>query len=125
SSVSLSTSESRVHSYFEDGDDPDEFLALPPQIMQAIKALNAIHHTGCIIFEALEKHLKIHSYYRLLDHTKENEFNALLNEIIDSLPLLTGEGTCGFMKLPYKDTRFFEHRAKCADKFYPRNPRTR
>ena len=125
SSVSLSTSESRVHSYFEDGDDPDEYLALPPQIMQAIKALNAIHHTGCIIFEALEKHLKIHSYYRLLDHTKENEFNALLNEIIDSLPLLTGEGTCGFMKLPYKDTRFFEHRAKCADKFYPRNPRTR
>lgn len=125
SSVSLSASESRVHSYFEDGEDPDEFLALPEQIMQAIKALNTIHHTGCIIFEALENHLKIHSYYRLLDHTKENEFNALLNQIIVSLPLLSGEGTCGFMKLPYKDTRFFEHRARCADKYYPRNPRTR
>ena len=119
----LSASESRLHSYFEDGDDPDELLALPATIMDAISRLNAIHHTGCIIFEALSHHLKIHSYYRLLDHTKENEFNALLDLIVQALPEISGEGISGFMKLPYKDTRCFEHRARCADKYYPRNPK--
>ncbi|MDC8831031.1 protein kinase domain-containing protein [Alteromonas gilva] len=123
SATSLHASEGRVHSYFEDGDDPDEFLTLPQEIMHAIEQLNGIHHTGCIIFEVLAEHLKIHSYYRLLDHSKENQFNALLNEIIAALPLLSGEGTSGFMKLPYKDTRFFEHRARMADKYYPRNPK--
>jgi non-specific serine/threonine protein kinase len=27
------------------------------------------------------------------------------------------------MKLPYKDTRFFEHKAKLPEKYYPRNPK--
>jgi non-specific serine/threonine protein kinase len=27
------------------------------------------------------------------------------------------------MKLPYKDTRFFEHINGLPDKFYPRNPK--
>ena len=57
---------SRVHSYFEDGPDPEEFLTLPQPIIQALEALNSIHHTGMIIFEALPRHLKIHSHYRLL-----------------------------------------------------------
>ncbi|NVK57159.1 MAG: phosphotransferase, partial [Alteromonadaceae bacterium] len=123
SATSLQASDGRVHSYFEDGEDPDEFLTLPQDIMHAIEQLNSIHHTGCIIFEVLAEHLKIHSYYRLLDHSKENQFNALLKQIIAALPQLSGEGTSGFMKLPYKDTRFFEHRARIADKYYPRNPK--
>ncbi len=57
----------RQHSYFEDGPDPEELLVLPDTIMRTLKRLNEIHHTGMIIFEALPKHLKIHSYYRLLD----------------------------------------------------------
>jgi hypothetical protein len=39
------------------------------------------------------------------------------------LPTITGIGISGFMKLPYKDTRFFEHINGLPDKFYPRNPK--
>ena len=49
--------------YFEDGDDPDEMLELPPEIMVPITEMNQIHHSGCIIFESLAKHLKIHNYF--------------------------------------------------------------
>ena len=45
--------ESRLHSYFEDGDDPDEMLELPAVIRDTLTTMNAIHHTGCIIFESL------------------------------------------------------------------------
>ncbi|MEE3170429.1 MAG: protein kinase, partial [Pseudomonadota bacterium] len=38
--------ETRVHSYFEDGPDPEEFLVLPDTIIKALEALNDIHHTG-------------------------------------------------------------------------------
>ena len=122
SKVSLIEAESNVHSYFEDGDDPDELLELPQAMMKSIQQLNSIHHTGCIIFEALPTHLKIHSYYTLLDHRLELEFKSFLKEIIDHIPTIEGLGISGFMKLPYKDTRFFEHVAHLPDKFYPRNP---
>ena len=122
SNVSLTEDESKVHSYFEDGDDPDELLQLPDKMMSIIRQLNSIHHTGCIIFEALPTHLKIHSYYTLLDHGMELEFKSFLKEIIDLIPTIEGLGISGFMKLPYKDTRFFEHLAHLPDKFYPRNP---
>ena len=52
----------RLHSYFEDGPDPEEFLVLPEAIISSLEALNDIHPTGMIIFEALPAHLKIHSY---------------------------------------------------------------
>lgn len=120
--ISVQEDESRMHSYFEDGADPDELLTLPDELMSIIHQLNAIHHTGCIIFEALPTHLKIHSYYTLLDHTSEVEFAHLLSEIIALVPTIEGIGMSGFMKLPYKDTRFFEHQAHLPDKFYPRNP---
>ena len=120
--ISVQEDESRMHSYFEDGADPDELLTLPDELMSIIHQLNAIHHTGCIIFEALPTHLKIHSYYTLLDHTSEVEFAHLLSEIIALVPSIQGVGMSGFMKLPYKDTRFFEHQAHLPDKFYPRNP---
>lgn len=123
SKVSLLEDESRTHSYFEDGDDPDELLQLPDKMMAIIRQLNSIHHTGCIIFEALPTHLKIHSYYTLLDHSMELEFKSLLKEIIDLVPQINGLGISGFMKLPYKDTRSFDHVASLPDKFYPRNPR--
>ena len=123
SKTSLAENESRMHSYFEDGEDPDELLKLPAALMSKIKSLNAIHHTGCIIFEALPKHLKVHNYYTLLDHAMELEFKSLLKEIIDLIPQVVGLGISGFMKLPYKDTRFFEHRMKMAAKYYPRNPK--
>lgn len=122
SKISLTEDESKVHSYFEDGDDPDELLDLPEAMMSIIRQLNSIHHTGCIIFEALPNHLKIHSYYTLLDHRLELEFKSLLKEIIEFIPTIQGLGISGFMKLPYKDTRFFEHVAHLPDKFYPRNP---
>lgn len=123
SKTSLAENESRMHSYFEDGEDPDELLKLPEALMSKIKSLNAIHHTGCIIFEALPKHLKIHNYYTLLDHAMELEFKSLLKEIIDLIPDIIGLGISGFMKLPYKDTRFFENQTRVEQKFYPRNPK--
>lgn len=124
SKVSLVEVESRVHSYFEDGADPDELLELPEGLMAIIRQLNCIHHTGCIIFEALPQHLKIHSYYTLLDHSMELEFKSLLKDVIEFIPQIEGLGISGFMKLPYKDTRYFEHMAQLPDKFYPRNPHT-
>lgn len=113
----------RLHSYFEDGKDPDEYLYLPDELMTVLAKLNLIHHTGCIIFEVLPKHLKIHSYLMLLNHEKEAEFKACLAQILTLLPTIDGVGISGFMKLPYKDTRFFEHISSMPDKFYPKNPK--
>jgi len=113
----------KLHSYFEDGKDPDEYLYLPEEIMAVLARLNKIHHTGCIIFEVLPKHLKIHSYLMLLNHGKEDEFKACLAEILELLPTITGQGISGFMKLPYKDTRFFEHINRLPEKYYPINPK--
>ncbi|GAA0851967.1 protein kinase domain-containing protein [Aliiglaciecola litoralis] len=122
SQFSITEDQSRNHSYFEDGEDPDELLVLPEQLMSIIRQLNGIHHTGCIIFEALPLHMKIHSYYTLLDHSMEMEFRSLLKEIIDLLPSIQGLGLSGFMKLPYKDTRYFEHATCLPEKFYPKYP---
>jgi non-specific serine/threonine protein kinase len=122
SKVSIVEDESRMHSYFEDGDDPDELLKLPEAMLEHLHAMNKIHHTGCIIFEALPKHLKIHSYYTLLDHSKEKEFALLLQHIIDLIPKINGLGISGFMKLPYKDTRYFKQQLVLQENFLPRNP---
>ncbi len=113
----------RLHSYFEDGKDPDEYLYLPDEIMAVLAKLNQIHHTGCIIFEVLPTHLKIHSYLMLLNHDKEDEFKQHLAQILQLLPTITGQGISGFMKLPYKDTRFFEHISSLPEKYYPANPK--
>jgi len=113
----------RLHSYFEDGKDPDEYLHLPDELMAVLARLNLIHHTGCIIFEVLPKHLKIHSYLMLLNHEKQAEFTQCLAEVLALLPIIAGVGISGFMKLPYKDTRFFEHISSMPDKFYPKNPK--
>jgi non-specific serine/threonine protein kinase len=59
----------------------------------------------------------------LLNHDKEVEFQQCLIEILQLLPTITGSGISGFMKLPYKDTRFFEHINCLPDKYYPRNPK--
>lgn len=123
SRVSVVKDDSRTHSYFEDGDDPDELLKLPEKMMSLLEALNAIHHTGCIIFEALPTHLKIHSYYMLLDHSQAERFTQILNAIVEQVPTIDGVGISGFMKLPYKDTRYFEHKAQLPEKYYPRNPK--
>jgi non-specific serine/threonine protein kinase len=87
-----------------------------------LKELNNIHHTGCIIFEALPKHLKIHNYFTLLDHKREREFKGLLAQIISMVPDIDGLGISGFMKLPYKDTRTFSYQESLAPRFQPRNP---
>ena len=113
----------RLHSYFEDGKDPDEYLYLPDEMMEVLARLNLIHHTGCIIFEVLPKHLKIHSYLMLLNHDKEDEFSQCLAQIMTLLPTINGIGISGFMKLPYKDTRFFEHISSLPERFYPKNPK--
>ena len=123
SKISITEDQSRNHSYFEDGDDPDELLVLPAPMMALIRQLNSIHHTGCIIFEALPMHLKIHSYYTLLDHSMELEFQSLLKDIIELLPQINGVGISGFMKLPYKDTRYFEHATGLPEKYYPKRPK--
>lgn len=122
SKLSLTEDESRMHSYFEDGEDPDELLKLPLSMLSVIKKLNSIHHTGCIIFEALPKHLKIHNYYTLLDHSCQDEFSALLREILDLIPEIDGLGISGFMKFPYKNTRFFSHEINTDEHYYPQNP---
>ncbi len=113
----------RQHSYFEDGPDPEELLVLPESIMRVLQQLNDIHHTGMIIFEALPQHLKIHSYYRLLDPAKEHEFRTLLASILASVSQIEGLGVSGFMKMPYKDTRYFAHMEKQPERYYPRDPR--
>ena len=113
----------RLHSYFEDGKDPDEYLYLPDEVMAVLARINLIHHTGCIIFEVLPTHLKIHSYLMLLNHDKEEEFRECLHQILVLLPTISGLGISGFMKLPYKDTRFFEHINALPEKFYPSNPK--
>ncbi|MGS2720161.1 protein kinase domain-containing protein [Paraglaciecola aestuariivivens] len=124
SEISLTEHDSKMHSYFEDGEDPDELLTLPDPLMAIIRQLNAIHHTGCIIFESLPTHLKIHSDYQLLNHSMELEFKSLLKDVIDLVPSIQGLGISGFMKLPFKDTRFFSHQSQLADNFYPKNPYT-
>ncbi|NHI01280.1 phosphotransferase [Oceanimonas sp. MB9] len=111
------------HSYFEDGRDPDEQLVLPEEIMVVIARLNHIHHSGCIIFEVTSDHLKLHSYYRLLDVAAEAEFAALLAQIVAHIPLITDTGVGGFMKLPCKNTRFFSRQPVQPERFYPANPR--
>ncbi|NMH58443.1 protein kinase domain-containing protein [Alteromonas ponticola] len=123
SGLSVTHDQSRTHSYFEDGQDPDELLKLPDVMMSLLQELNQIHHTGCIIFEALPTHLKIHSYFMLLDHEQTQRFTQLLEQIVKAVPLIDGLGISGFMKLPYKDTRYFEHKAQLPEKYYPRNPR--
>ena len=113
----------KLHSYFEDGKDPDEYLYLPDEMMAVLARMNLIHHTGCIIFEVLPTHLKIHSYLMLLNHDKETEFKQCLAELLSLLPTIEGVGISGFMKLPYKDTRFFEHISSLPERFYPKNPK--
>lgn len=121
--VPSSMRKERMHSYFEDGRDPDEFLQLPESIMEPIRQLDKIHHTGCIIFEALDTHLKIHNYYRLLDGDREPEFAACLRAILAAVPDIKGLGIAGYMKLPYKDSRVFTRIEQCPETFYPAKPR--
>ncbi|ABV85914.1 serine/threonine protein kinase [Shewanella pealeana ATCC 700345] len=114
---------SRLHSYFEDGRDPEENLELPKEIMTELAWINQIHHTGCIIFEVLPNHMKIHSYLRLLNPRKQAAFRASLDRILAHVDKIQGKGVSGFMKLPYKNTRKFNHIERKADRFYPRNPK--
>ena len=87
--------DTRLHSYFEDGSDPDEMLHLPESIMQVLARMNQIHHTGCIIFEAVEQDLKIHNYLTLLDGSKEPEFRDCLDSLLAELPAIEGSGCLG------------------------------
>ncbi|WP_051234094.1 protein kinase domain-containing protein [Halomonas halocynthiae] len=123
SSVPELEDHSRLHSYFEDGPDPEEFLTLPDAIINTLKTLNDIHHTGMIIFEVLPEHMKIHSYYRLLDPSREAEFHQCLRDILSAVGLIEGLGVSGFMKMPYKDVRFYHRILRQPERFYPRDPR--
>jgi len=114
---------SRLHSYFEDGRDPDENLELPSEIINELAWINKIHHTGCIIFEVLPNHMKIHSYLRLLNPRKQAAFRASLDRILSHVDKIQGKGVSGFMKLPYKNTRKFSHIDCKEENYYPRNPK--
>lgn len=116
---------SRLHSYFEDGRDPDENLELPAEIINELAWINKIHHTGCIIFEVLPNHMKIHSYLRLLNPRKQAAFRASLDRILSHVNKIQGKGVSGFMKLPYKNTRKFSQIDCKEEKFYPRNPKSK
>ncbi|RTR37695.1 serine/threonine protein kinase [Shewanella canadensis] len=116
---------SRLHSYFEDGRDPDENLELPAEIINELAWINKIHHTGCIIFEVLPNHMKIHSYLRLLNPRKQAAFRASLDRILSHVNKIQGKGVSGFMKLPYKNTRKFSQIDCKEEKFYPRNPKNK
>lgn len=113
----------RPHSYFEDGKDPDEQLQLPKKVIKCVFELNQIHHTGCIIFEALPDRMKIHHYYRLLDASKEVEFKRLLNKLMQYAVSITDVGVAGFMKLPYKNTREFGLCDQQPELFFPKDPK--
>jgi len=112
-----------IHSYFEDGKDPEESLELPPAILIALQRLNRIHHTGLLIFESLPTHLKIHNNYRLLDPAREDEFQHYLTQVVAAVPKISGLGISGYIKMPYKDTRFFTHMDHLPEKYYPKNPK--
>ena len=114
-----SEDKSRVHSYFEDGKDPEENLVLPDKILNGLRQLNKIHHAGCIIFESFETNLKIHSYLELLNPKKEDDFQDCLKEILAGISGIKGTGISGFMKLSYKDTRFFPKVNRLKDQFAP------
>ena len=101
--------DTRLHSYFEDGSDPDEMLHLPEAIMKVLSRMNQIHHTGCIIFEAVEQDLKIHNYLTLLDSAKQADFRYCLDCLLAEVPAIDGLGVSGFMKLPYKNTKLFSY----------------
>jgi len=113
----------RPHSYFEDGNDPDEQLKLPKEVLKCVFALNQIHHTGCIIFESLPDRLKVHHYYRLLDPEKESQFSNLLQKIMLNIIKIKSVGVAGFMKLPYKNTREFDLCDQQPESFFPKNPK--
>lgn len=115
--------ESRLHSYFEDEKDPDELLVLPDEMMEILAQINLIHHTGCIIFEALEKDLKIHNYLSLLDSSQQQHFKYLITELISKVPLIQGSGVSGFMKFPYKDSKFFTSQSSQKEHFLSANPK--
>jgi len=115
--------ESRLHSYFEDEKDPDEQLNLPDEMMETLAQLNLIHHTGCIIFESLEKNLKIHNYLSLLDAKRQQQFNQLIVKLISQIPLIKGTGVSGFMKFPYKDSKYFTPLVSLPAKFLAANPK--
>ena len=122
--VNVKASEvTRPHSYFEDGKDPDEQLQLPKKVIKCVFELNQIHHTGCIIFEALPDRMKIHHYYRLLDASKEVEFKRLLNKLMQYAVNITDVGVAGFMKLPYKNTREFSLCEQQHSNYYTKNPK--
>ncbi|MBE0459159.1 MAG: protein kinase domain-containing protein [Pseudoalteromonas prydzensis] len=122
--MNLSSSDvTRPHSYFEDGKDPDEQLQLPKKVIKCVFELNQIHHTGCIIFEALPDRMKIHHYYRLLDASKEAEFKRLLNKLMQYAVSITDVGVAGFMKLPYKNTREFGLCDQQPELFFPKDPK--
>jgi len=91
--------------------------------MREIAILNTIRHTGLIIFEALPTHLKVHSYYVLLEPEHEQTFAQSLANIVAAIPDIKGLGVSGFMKMPYKNTREFTLNECAEEKFYPRDPR--
>ncbi len=109
--------DSKLHSYFEDGDDPDEMLELPRSILDQLAIMNSIDHTGCIIFESLEFDLKIHNYLQLLDPEQEPRFKACLDDILGQLHLISDLGVSGFMKLLDTDTKFFPFLAQQPERF--------
>jgi len=115
---------SRLHSYFEDDKDPDEQLDLPDEMMAILAKMNQVHHTGCIIFEALEKDLKIHNYLSLLDGSQQQYFQQLIDSLIAKVSLINGLGVSGFMKFPYKDSKFFSSQARMQDNFQCANPKS-
>jgi len=115
---------SRLHSYFEDDKDPDEQLDLPDEMMEILAKMNQVHHTGCIIFEALEKDLKIHNYLSLLDGSQQQYFQQLIDSLIAKVSLINGLGVSGFMKFPYKDSKFFSSQARMQDNFQCANPKS-
>lgn len=119
----VNADKSELHSYFEDGPDPDENLVLPSEIITELWRLNDIHHAGCIIFEVLPHHMKIHSYLKLLNPRKQSAFRAGLDRILQHVNKIQGVGVSGFMKLPHKNTREFCLINSLPAHFYPKNPK--
>jgi non-specific serine/threonine protein kinase len=119
--ISAEPVNTQAHSYFEDGDDPDELLTLPEPMLHILQQMNDIHHSGCIIFEVYPTYLKIHHNLTLFDPQKALLFRQYLDDLLTYLPLIKGEGMSGFMKLAHKDTRFFGYQDHAPEHFYPRN----
>lgn len=118
SSLQLSSnSHSHSHSYFADGIDLEEHLQLPTVILDLMQKLDAITHTGCLIFESLRDELKLHHYFIFPTSRAQQQAELLLADILSQCQNIRQFGVAGYMKLADNQTNSFNLHRQVSDQF--------